>query len=70
MTKTPPVGTPERRGPGRWWVASGTAGVGYTVEWLPAERRYRCVCSGFRYRKRCSHIEAVKAIGRTGVKMG
>ena len=33
MTKTL-VGQPQKRGPGRWWVASDTVGVGYTVERL------------------------------------
>jgi hypothetical protein len=69
QTGTQQVGTPEKRAMNRWWVASGTAGVGYTVKWLPTERRYRCVCSGFRFRKRCRHIDAVKAM-RKEVPMG
>ena len=32
MTKTPQVGRPEKRGVNRWFVPSGSAGVGYTVE--------------------------------------
>jgi hypothetical protein len=60
MKTRSPVGSPEQRAPHRWWVPMGSMGVGYTVEYLP-EGRYRCTCSGFRYRQRCSHIEVVKA---------
>ena len=46
MTKTPPVGTPQKRGTG-WFVPSGA--VGYHVEQV--EGRWRCTCPSFRWRK-------------------
>jgi hypothetical protein len=61
MHVAPHVGTPEQRSQHRWWVPSETAGVGYTVEWLPVERRYRCCCPSFRWGKTrtCRHIQRV-----------
>jgi hypothetical protein len=60
-TATPQVGTPQRRGPGLWFVPSGTASVGYMVERM-REGRWRCTCPSFRWRKTgtCKHIVAVK----------
>jgi hypothetical protein len=56
------VGTPEKRGGNRWFVPSGTAGIGYTVERL--EGRWRCTCPSFRWRKTgtCKHITAVRTL--------
>src|SRR5215211_6633848 len=48
MTRTPQVGKPEKRVAGRWFVPSGTAGVGYTVERV--DGRWRCTCPSFRWR--------------------
>ena len=57
MTRTSPVGTPEKRGVG-WFVPSGA--VGYHVE--QSNGRWRCTCPSFRWRKAstCKHIAAVK----------
>jgi SWIM zinc finger len=62
MTQISQVGIPERRGLEHWWVPSGTAGVGYTVERL--EGRWRCTCPSFRWRKigTCKHIAAVRRL--------
>jgi hypothetical protein len=58
MTHTRQVGTPERRGDGRWFVPSGV--VGYSVERM--DGRWRCTCPIFRWRKTgtCKHIAAVR----------
>jgi uncharacterized Zn finger protein len=66
MTQTPQVGRPEKCGSG-WFVPSGTAGVGDTVERL--EGRWRCTCPSFRWRKTrtCKHIMAVRAVVRQQV---
>ena len=68
MRTAPQVGTPEPRGPNRWFVPSGA--VGYTVEWL--EGRYRCCCPSARWRKkqRCKHVVAVMQWRRKEVQMG
>jgi SWIM zinc finger len=57
MVKQSHVGTPERRGPDRWFVPSGV--VGYFVERI--EGRWRCTCPSFRWRKAdtCKHIQRV-----------
>jgi predicted nucleic acid-binding Zn finger protein len=65
MTKTPPVGTPERRGAG-WFVQSGTTGVGYYVE--VTRDTVRCTCPSFVWRRTrlpggvCKHIVAVRKV--------
>jgi len=61
MTTAPVVGTPEKRGNNRWFVPSGSAGVGYTVERM-SDGRWRCTCPGFRWRntRECKHIQAVR----------
>jgi hypothetical protein len=68
MHVTTEVGMPERRGAG-WFVPSGK--VGYFVEWMRDSHRYRCTCSGFRFRPhlQCKHIQAVVRL-RKGVAMG
>jgi hypothetical protein len=66
MTTTSQVGKPERRGAGRWFVPSGMAGVGYTVEQV--DGRWRCTGPSFRWRKTgmCKHIAAVRRGGDDG----
>jgi predicted nucleic acid-binding Zn finger protein len=67
MTNTSVVGKPEKRGVNRWFVPSGTTGVGYAVERM-SDGRWRCTCPSFRWRKTgtCKHIVAV----RKAVTMG
>jgi len=61
MTRTLQVGTPQNRGVNRWFVPSGTAGVGYAVERM-SDGHWRCTCPSFRWRKTgtCKHIAAVR----------
>jgi SWIM zinc finger len=70
MTNTPQVGTPEQRGVNRWFVPSGTAGVGYWVERL--EGRWRCCCPSSQWRRQqlCKHVMAVIQAQRREVQMG
>jgi hypothetical protein len=67
MITTSQVGTPKRRAENRWFVRSGTAGVGYTVARVQdasGDWRWRCTCPSFRWRQttlpggRCKHISA------------
>ena len=60
MTRTPPVGTPEKRDTG-WFVPSGA--VGYYVERV--DGRWRCVCPSFRWTRKgtCKHVEKVREMG-------
>jgi hypothetical protein len=60
MTQTPQVGKPERRSQNRWFVPSGTAGVGYTVERI-GDGHWRCTCPSARWRRQqlCKHVVAV-----------
>jgi hypothetical protein len=59
MTTMLHVGKPEQRGTNRWFVPSGNAGVGYTVERLAG--RWRCMCPSARWRcqQLCKHVQAV-----------
>lgn len=67
MTKTLEMGTPEKRGAG-WFVPSGSAGVGYHMEWC-SDGRWRCTCPSFRWRKTgtCKHISGGQEGGGEGV---
>ena len=67
MTRTSPVGTPEKRGTG-WFVPSGA--VGYHVERV--DNRWRCTCPSARWRQQqlCKHAMAVIREQRKGVCMG
>ena len=59
MTTTQ-LGTPEKRGPGHWFVPSGT--VGYHVRFVSG--RWVCQCASHRFRPHlaCKHIAAVRAL--------
>ena len=71
MTRTPPVGKPEKRGAATWFVPSGTAGVDYTVERM-SDGRWRCACPSHRWRQQqmCKHVQAVIREQRQEVRMG
>ena len=58
MTTATQVGIPEKRGPGHWFVPSGT--VGYHVRFVSG--RWVCQCASHRFRPylACKHIAAVK----------
>jgi hypothetical protein len=60
MAQASEVGTPEKRGPGHWFVPSGK--VGYHVRWVLG--RYTCCCSAHRFRPHlaCKHIMAVRRL--------
>jgi hypothetical protein len=60
MTTTTPVGKPEKRGPGHWFVPSGK--VGYHVRWVSG--RYTCTCPSHRWRQHlaCKHVTAVRRL--------
>jgi hypothetical protein len=67
MTRTPPVGTPEKRGAG-WFVPSGA--VGYFVERV--DGHWRCTCPSARWRQQqlCKHVQAVIRGRRQEVQLG
>jgi len=60
MTLTSQVGTPEKRGPGHWFVPSGK--VGYHVRWVSG--RWVCCCPSHRFRPHlaCKHIAVVRGM--------
>jgi hypothetical protein len=62
------LGTPEKHGPGLWFVPSGK--FGYHVRWL--EGRYTCTCPSHRWRAHlaCKHILWVRKWRRERVTMG
>jgi hypothetical protein len=70
LTTTRQVGRPEKRGVNRWFVPSGSAGVGYTVERMP-DGRWRCCCPSARWRRQqlCKHVQAVIPEQRQEVRM-
>jgi uncharacterized Zn finger protein len=63
------LGTPQRHGAG-WFVPSGQ--VGYYVEKLQGQGRWRCTCPSARWRRQqlCKHVQAVIRALREEVAMG
>jgi hypothetical protein len=65
---TQQIGRPQRHGVG-WFVPSGQ--VGYFVEQVQGQGRWRCTCPSARWRRQqmCKHVQAVIKALREGVTM-